>query len=256
MANIDQNHSYDIQGARGSETQATDLPGITPNSSTERLAQTIIDQYSGEIVRAALEAKPAVKNSVQVSPKVVASVIFAEQTSVGPFEAHMDLMSSLAGNDKTSVGVMQIQIRRAVEIMEPERDLIKKPLSDAEVREWYGKLNNPSTNIVIGAKHLQDNIDYYSRKEGKTGENKILLAIAKHRSGQVLIGRAQEVAIQLGKDPNKWDDVASVLQGTSEDGRNVVNFVQCAKSWMEWYDTRGPGKAFKGTCLPKDGRQD
>ena len=103
MTDIDQKHSYDIQGARGSETQATKVPGITPNSSTERLAQTIIDQYSGEIVRAALGAKPAVKNSVQVSPKVVASVIFAEQTSVGPLESQMDLMASLAGNDKTSV---------------------------------------------------------------------------------------------------------------------------------------------------------
>jgi len=256
MTDIDQKHSYDIQGARGSETQATKVPGITPNSSTERLAQTIIDQYSGEIVRAALGAKPAVKNSVQVSPKVVASVIFAEQTSVGPLESQMDLMASLAGNDKTSVGVMQIQIRRAVEIMEPERNLAKNPLSTAEVRGWYGKLSNPSNNIVIGAKHLQDNIDYYSRKEGKTCENKILLAIAKHRSGQVLIGRAQEVAIQLGKDPNKWDDVASVLQGTSEDGRNVANFVQRAKSWMEWYDSRGPGKAFQGGCLPKGQQQE
>jgi hypothetical protein len=156
------------------------------------------------------------------SYKYLLNIVIREQLDYGVVDSLKDSMNKLFNDPKGSLGLAQIEVRRAAELYEPDRNWDETPLTASEINKYEKMLENPEKNIKILAMELTDNYNYYGRVEGKTDADRWLFAIAKHKSGHQSIGEAQVESRDAELDLNKWSDVSKYL---SPDITDFVDFV-------------------------------
>lgn len=69
-------------------------------------------------------------------------------------------------------------------------------------------LYDPEINIREGVRYLRKHLDRYQKFEEDT---QIRLALATYNAGIGHVNDARRLAIDLGNDPNEWDDIADAL---------------------------------------------
>lgn len=156
-----------------------------------------------------------------VPEQVLTGVIYVEQLDRSAFG---DWWGKLWGKRTVSLGLGQIQVIRAAEIVHQGRDLRANPLTDAEFDALVSTLENPAQNIDLLAQELLDNFQFYGRQPGKTVADRWNFALARHKGGHGPVGTAQVAANNNGQNSNSWSDVATHLS------QQIVAFVNEVQS--------------------------
>ena len=181
--------------------------------SVERAQQfnrliTELSQYQPRIRRSAV--------AFQVPEHVLTGVIYIEQLDRSAFG---DWWGRLWGKRTVSLGLGQIQVRRAAELGLRSRDFQTHPLTDVEFEAIADILEDPARNIDLTAIEMRDNFTFYGRVPGKTDEDRWKFALARHKGGHGPVGSAQIRARQNGQNLNSWNDVSTHLSA------EILNFV-------------------------------
>ncbi|HEX2956530.1 MAG TPA: WXG100 family type VII secretion target [Chitinispirillaceae bacterium] len=153
------------------------------------------------------------------------NVIVKERIDYGMFGESKDMWGKFTDSKTVSLGLAQIEIRRAAELEQPGRNFDAQPLTKNEINRYEKILENPEDNIRILSMELADNYDHYGKIPGKTEEDRWCFAIAKHKSGHGPISEAQETARMDGKDLNNWKSVSSYLSN------EISGFVEFVRSY-------------------------
>jgi hypothetical protein len=129
-----------------------------------------------------------------------------------------------------SLGVAQIEVRRAAELLYPNRIFKEQPLTSVEFDEIVARLESEEECIAILTMALFADYEFYGRVPGKTEKDRWRFALAKHKGGHGVVGPAQVTVNNKGKNSNRWATVSNHMDP------EVVSFVE--KVWS--YDPTNP----------------
>jgi len=165
--------------------------------NTEVVAETIVDLFSDKIDRIARETHfPADVLKRTIGEGI--SKMNSEELGrlLKNVESESTDYSVLKGDDlRTRIGVGQTTMISAGAV----RDRIGSGPAEEYTRNNYKEiaeeLNDPEKSITALVKVLKENRELYSNRDGRSREDNLRFAVAKHLAGdRDIIGRAQEAA--------------------------------------------------------------
>lgn len=202
------------QAADAFQKADTEMNILLGLSSTDKVQTQIRAEYREYIMKYA--------NEEGVPYSILERILLKEKKDHDIFEVGKDWVGRLFDDNKVSLGLGQIEVRRAAELEFPDRDFEKDPLTALEQADFEAKLEDPEYNIKILAREMRNNYESYGKVPGKTEEDRWMFAIAKHKSGHGPIGEAQAMVQANGGDLNSWAEVSKYL---SKDINEFVNFI-------------------------------